>query len=134
MHPSFRRHDRAAGDRVLRLGVHGAERVVRTYRAQLVRNLCEELVQMLLPDARPERQVLLADSLEDGEWSDALAKALHRQPGLAERAYRLKRRIEQAREITPHSLRHAFAVRVLDATGNPTVAQDMMGHESSSTT
>ena len=132
--PIFRRHDRAAGDKVLRLGVHGAEHVVRTYRAQLVRNLCEELVQMLLPDARSERQVLLADRLEDGEWPDALAKAIHRQSGLAERGYRLKRRIEQAREITPHSFRHAFAVRVLDATGNLTVAQDMMGHESSSTT
>ncbi|MBI5029437.1 MAG: tyrosine-type recombinase/integrase [Chloroflexi bacterium] len=29
--------------------------------------------------------------------------------------------------MTPHSLRHAFATRVLGATGNPAVVQDMLG-------
>lgn len=132
--PIFRRHDRAAGDKVLRLSVHGAERVIRTYRAQLVRDLCEKLVQMLLPDAQPERRTLLADRLEAGEWPDALAVALHRERGLAERGYHLKRLIAQAREITAHSFRHAFAVRVLAVTENTRVVQDMLGHADPGTT
>jgi integrase/recombinase XerC len=36
--------------------------------------------------------------------------------------------------MTPHSLRHAFATRVLDATGDLAVVQDMLGHSSPATT
>jgi site-specific recombinase XerD len=36
--------------------------------------------------------------------------------------------------FTPHSLRHAFATRALDATGNLAVVQDLMGHRSPLTT
>ncbi len=36
--------------------------------------------------------------------------------------------------MTPHSLRHAFATKVLDATGDLAVVQDMLGHASPTTT
>ena len=36
--------------------------------------------------------------------------------------------------ITPHWLRHRFATRVLDATGDLAVVQDMLGHRSPETT
>ncbi len=36
--------------------------------------------------------------------------------------------------MTPHSLRHAFATRVLEATGDLAVVQDMLGHASPATT
>ncbi|CAG0946257.1 Tyrosine recombinase XerD [Anaerolineae bacterium] len=36
--------------------------------------------------------------------------------------------------VTPHMLRHAFAKRVLDATGNLAAVQDLMGHASPATT
>jgi site-specific recombinase XerD len=36
--------------------------------------------------------------------------------------------------LTPHSLRHAFATKVLDATGDLAVVQDMLGHASPETT
>lgn len=37
-------------------------------------------------------------------------------------------------KMTPHSLRHAFATRMLDATGDLAVVQDMLGHKSPETT
>jgi site-specific recombinase XerD len=36
--------------------------------------------------------------------------------------------------MTPHSLRHAFATKVLEATGDLAVVQDMLGHASPATT
>lgn len=36
--------------------------------------------------------------------------------------------------MTPHSLRHAFATKVLEATGDLAVAQDLLGHASPETT
>ncbi len=36
--------------------------------------------------------------------------------------------------MTPHSLRHAFAIKVLEATGDLAVVQDMLGHSSPATT
>jgi site-specific recombinase XerD len=36
--------------------------------------------------------------------------------------------------MTPHSLRHAFATKMLDATGDLAVVQDMLGHSSPATT
>jgi site-specific recombinase XerD len=36
--------------------------------------------------------------------------------------------------MTPHSLRHAFATKILEATGDLAVAQDMLGHASPATT
>ncbi len=36
--------------------------------------------------------------------------------------------------MTPHSLRHAFATKILDATGDLAVVQDMLGHASPVTT
>ncbi len=36
--------------------------------------------------------------------------------------------------LTPHSLRHAFATKVLDSTGDLAVVQDMLGHASPETT
>jgi site-specific recombinase XerD len=131
--PVFRRHDRAAGDEVLRLSVHGGEHVFRTYRTRLVRELCEELVEMILPDAE-ERHILLADRLEEGEWPDALASALQQKPEIAEEGYGLKHRIDQARDITPHSLRHAFGTTMLEETGDLAAVQDLMGHADPSTT
>lgn len=133
--PIFRRHDRAAGGEVLRLGVHGGEGALRKYRAQLVRVLCEELVVMLLPDAPDERHILLADRLEDGdEWPDELAQALHAQPGVTDDAYRLKRWIAQARRVTAHSFRHAFGTTLLEETGDLASVQDLMGHADPGTT
>lgn len=36
--------------------------------------------------------------------------------------------------MTPHSMRHAFATKVLDATGDLALVQDMLGHASPATT
>lgn len=36
--------------------------------------------------------------------------------------------------MTPHSMRHAFATRVLEATGDLAIVQDMLGHASPATT
>ncbi|MBM3129277.1 MAG: hypothetical protein FJ009_11725 [Chloroflexi bacterium] len=36
--------------------------------------------------------------------------------------------------MTPHSLRHAFATKILEATGDLAVVQDMLGHASPATT
>ncbi|MBI5301161.1 MAG: tyrosine-type recombinase/integrase [Chloroflexi bacterium] len=36
--------------------------------------------------------------------------------------------------MTPHSLRHAFATKVLDTTGDLAIVQDMLGHSSPETT
>jgi integrase len=36
--------------------------------------------------------------------------------------------------MTPHSLRHAFATKVLEATGDLAVVQDMLGHSSPAAT
>ncbi|MBI4788707.1 MAG: tyrosine-type recombinase/integrase [Chloroflexi bacterium] len=37
-------------------------------------------------------------------------------------------------QMTPHSLRHAFATKVLDSTGDLATVQDMLGHSSPDTT
>ncbi len=36
--------------------------------------------------------------------------------------------------MTPHSLRHAFATKILEAPGDLAVVQDMLGHASPATT
>lgn len=46
----------------------------------------------------------------------------------------LARRAGIEERVTPHSLRHAFATKVLDATGDLAVVQDMLGHSSPATT
>jgi site-specific recombinase XerD len=47
---------------------------------------------------------------------------------------KLARRAGIEISMTPHSLRHAFATRVLEATGDLAVVQDMLGHSSPATT
>ena len=42
--------------------------------------------------------------------------------------------LKKRMRFTPHSLRHAFATRALEATGNLAVVQDLMGHSSPLTT
>ncbi|MBI5033388.1 MAG: tyrosine-type recombinase/integrase [Chloroflexi bacterium] len=42
--------------------------------------------------------------------------------------------LKKRSRFTPHSLRHAFATRALEATGNLAVVQDLMGHNSPLTT
>jgi site-specific recombinase XerD len=42
--------------------------------------------------------------------------------------------LRRQRRFTPHSLRHSFATRALEATGNLAVVQDLMGHSSPITT
>ncbi len=46
----------------------------------------------------------------------------------------LARRAELDEHVTPHSLRHAFATKVLDATGDLAAVQDLLGHASPATT
>lgn len=46
----------------------------------------------------------------------------------------LARDAEMELPLTPHSFRHAFATRLLEATGDLAVVQDMLGHSSPTTT
>lgn len=48
--------------------------------------------------------------------------------------YACAKRANLATPFTPHALRHAFAKRVLDSTGDLATTQDMLGHASPTTT
>jgi len=136
-HPIFLRHDRGAGDKIMRLSDTGAQREIRRLRSKVVLSLCEDLVRLLLADHAPtEDHVahLAARIAEDDAWPEQLTNAQNARPELADDVYRLRIQIRQARETTAHSFRHAFATKVLSNTGDLAGTQDLMGHANPNTT
>lgn len=133
----------AAGIRVselVSLGVHDVNTDMKFVRC--VGNSGKERILPISPiAARSVRQylngmreqLLKADSNEDGLFLNALGTRLTRQ-GFWKIIKKYGKEAGIAEDITPHTLRHSFAIHMLDNGADLRSVQELLGHSDISTT
>jgi integrase/recombinase XerC len=113
--------DRPLPDRLRVAGKGGKERIVPLLAA--ARQAVERYAE-LCPDALPEDAPLFR-ATRGGTMTPRLAQAVMQT---------LRGRLGLPSSATPHALRHAFATHLLAHGGDLRAIQDLLGHESLSTT
>jgi site-specific recombinase XerD len=136
--PIFLRHDRGAGDRVLKpLSPAGAQAELRRLKALLIEDLQTDLVGLLLPDCTPE--ALLAWLASFGPTPRDLPAELHgalekASEGIRQEVESLQELLGHAANLSAHCFRHGLGSRMLEETGDLAAVQDLLGHASPETT
>ena len=91
---------------------------------------CKKAMEHYLESAR---NVFVKDQQESALFTNCSGKAMSRQ-GILESIKRICRQRRDQRDITPHTLRHSFAVHMLQNGADIRSVQEMLGHSDISTT
>jgi site-specific recombinase XerD len=136
--PIFLRHDRGAGDRVLKpLSSAGAQAELRRLKALLIEDLQADLVRLLLPDCTPEALPAWLASFGPAprDLPVELHEALERNPeAIRQEVESFQELLGHATNLSAHCFRHGLGSRMLEETGDLAAVQDLLGHASPDTT
>lgn len=136
--PIFLRHDRGAGDKVLKpLSPAGAQAEIRRLKALLIEDLQIEVVRLLLSDCTPEALLAFLASFGPAprDLPIELHEALEQVPeGVRQEVESLQELLGHAANLSAHCFRHGLGSKMLEETGDLAAVQDLLGHASPETT